>query len=298
MPAVRISAKAFNDPRFALLSSLPPLSPIMAGIARMIPVWSWCTEKHVHVLPAEIVNALLGDPYGADVLLKADLAEQVEGGLRIKGTAGMIEWVEGLRGVGVRRRARYSAQRATRLASAQKPGAEIRSDGSSPIELRLGAALDRALRGGVVAVRQRNIGPYRVDFAIDCKDKRLVVEADGKDWHSSPEQVERDRIRDEYLRGHGWDVMHFTGSEIHRDAPRCAARVVDAIGAAIPARPKRTKAQKRAAKERRKAGKRGNRHGIESTRQRLAAAESERSAAERDNLPDDFLRPLSCNLAE
>lgn len=90
----------------------------------------------------------------------------------------------------------------------------------TPIEARLyGAMRDR----GLAPIAQYGIGKFRVDFAFT--DVRLIVECDGRPWHDP----ERDRRRDEALRRKGWEPLHFTGSEIHRDAPACAAIVVREI---------------------------------------------------------------------
>jgi DNA helicase II / ATP-dependent DNA helicase PcrA len=86
----------------------------------------------------------------------------------------------------------------------------------TPIE----ALLYRAMRDrGLAPVAQYGIGKYRADFAFT--DVRLVVECDGRPWHDP----DRDRRRDAALRRSGWEPIHFTGSEITRDAATCAAAV-------------------------------------------------------------------------
>jgi DNA helicase-2/ATP-dependent DNA helicase PcrA len=86
----------------------------------------------------------------------------------------------------------------------------------TPIE----AILFRAMRErGLAPIAQYGIGRYRADFAFP--DVRLVVECDGRPWHDP----DRDRERDAALRRKGWEPLHFTGSEISRDAAACAARV-------------------------------------------------------------------------
>lgn len=85
----------------------------------------------------------------------------------------------------------------------------------TPIEAQLWAAMREA---GLAPVAQYGIGPYRADFAFT--DARLVVECDGRQWH----EPERDKRRDQALRRRGWEPLHFTGSEIHRDSAGCVAR--------------------------------------------------------------------------
>jgi DNA helicase-2/ATP-dependent DNA helicase PcrA len=94
----------------------------------------------------------------------------------------------------------------------------------TPIEALLFDAL-RAL--GLAPVSQYGIAKYRADFALT--DVRLVVECDGRPWHDP----ERDRRRDEALRRVGWEVIHFTGSEITRDAAACAAQVQREVAARL-----------------------------------------------------------------
>jgi very-short-patch-repair endonuclease len=47
-------------------------------------------------------------------------------------------------------------------------------------------------------------GRYRVDFLAN---EWLVIEIDGAAYHSSPEAIERDRVRDEYFEGLGYSVV-------------------------------------------------------------------------------------------
>ncbi|MCF7483336.1 DUF559 domain-containing protein [Vibrio sp. J1-1] len=64
---------------------------------------------------------------------------------------------------------------------------------------------------------------YRVDFIL--RDARLIIELDGHAYHSSPEQLEKDAIRQRYLTRSGYTVIRFTGREINRDAKGCVDEV-------------------------------------------------------------------------
>jgi very-short-patch-repair endonuclease len=64
---------------------------------------------------------------------------------------------------------------------------------------------------------------YRVDFIL--KDARLIIELDGHTYHSSPEQLEKDAIRQRYLSRAGYTVIRFTGREINRDPAACVHEV-------------------------------------------------------------------------
>lgn len=105
----------------------------------------------------------------------------------------------------------------------------------SPIETILAVAI-LAQHGGDVELRahgdgfgpqwtlipQYPFGRYRADFALRHADGRLFfVECDGRDFHSSPEQVEYDASRDEEMISAGHQVFRFTGAEIHHSAVAC-----------------------------------------------------------------------------
>ncbi len=108
----------------------------------------------------------------------------------------------------------------------------------SPIEIQLLAALRNALPTGIMLWCQVVIGNYSADFVAISSRKRIVIEADGKDWHTSDEQRSYDRRRDEFMRGKGYDVIRFTGSDIYRDPSGCASRVRDLFRATKVSKPK------------------------------------------------------------
>jgi len=62
--------------------------------------------------------------------------------------------------------------------------------------------------------RQKVIGNYIVDFY--CASGRIVVELDGSQ-HYTEEGQESDRIRDEYLKGLGMQVLRYTNLDIRRN---------------------------------------------------------------------------------
>jgi very-short-patch-repair endonuclease len=70
---------------------------------------------------------------------------------------------------------------------------------------------------------QHQIRQFRVDFAV--VERRLVVELDGHDYHSTKEQRGADASRDRILTGWGWTVLRYTGSEIHSDVHACVGEV-------------------------------------------------------------------------
>lgn len=127
---------------------------------------------------------------------------------------------------------------------------EIGSSCESPIEEALGAeillAAERAgivLRlcttvdlsnqdDGLILVPQFRWSVYRSDWAImkNLPDaSALLIECDGKEFHSSPEQIVHDLKKDAAALDRGFLTLRFSGSEIYRQPRQCAARVLEAI---------------------------------------------------------------------
>ena len=59
--------------------------------------------------------------------------------------------------------------------------------------------------------RQKIIGDYIVDFY--CPGARLVIEVDGGQ-HYGPEEMAKDRVRDQYLREQGLNVLRFSDRDV------------------------------------------------------------------------------------
>lgn len=84
------------------------------------------------------------------------------------------------------------------------------------LERLLDALLDR-VRGLPRRRRQAALpgwehGDARVDVLVD--DWRLIVEADGRRWHTRVTDFERDRWRDNVATTQGYDVLRFTYSQL------------------------------------------------------------------------------------
>lgn len=80
---------------------------------------------------------------------------------------------------------------------------------------------------------QISVGNYRFDFVANG---RQVIEIDGASWHSSPEQIERDRIRDEYSVKQGYSVLRIP-AKIVFNTPSIA---IDQVKAALVGTPNYT----------------------------------------------------------
>lgn len=78
---------------------------------------------------------------------------------------------------------------------------------------------------------------YRVDFLYDseqcgntsCKPCKLVIECDGHNFHSSKKQIMHDNERDMDFKKAGYEIIHFSGSQIFEDPFKCANETIDYI---------------------------------------------------------------------
>lgn len=103
---------------------------------------------------------------------------------------------------------------------------ETRELCESPIELLLYDTMKELFQPNVITIiPQYEIYHYRADFLLRYNYKRIIVEADGSDWHSSLKQKRYDKKRDDYLRQRGYGVMRFTGSEIVKNSKKCATAI-------------------------------------------------------------------------
>ncbi|GCE04710.1 endonuclease domain-containing protein [Dictyobacter aurantiacus] len=68
---------------------------------------------------------------------------------------------------------------------------------------------------------------YYADFAHI--ESRTIIEIDGAAYHTSPEQIERDQRRQEYLESLGWTVIRFTAKQVYSDPVRTVLRAARAI---------------------------------------------------------------------
>lgn len=74
---------------------------------------------------------------------------------------------------------------------------------------------------------------YYADFYFNSSDKcfvkaekdiKLIVECDGHEFHEkTKEQVERGNERDLNLRMNGYDIIHFSGSQIYKNPKKCVS---------------------------------------------------------------------------
>jgi len=63
---------------------------------------------------------------------------------------------------------------------------------------------------------QKQVGPWLVDFYLPARN--LVIECDGKYWHSRPEVVRRDAQKNGWLSKHGYALLRLGEDAIRADA--------------------------------------------------------------------------------
>ncbi|MDR6587411.1 DUF559 domain-containing protein [Agrobacterium tumefaciens] len=84
---------------------------------------------------------------------------------------------------------------------------------------------------GIELDMQTEYKPYRLDFLVN---KWLVVEVDGAAWHSSPEAVERDGIRDEFFKVKGFSVLRIPAKVVFNTPTKAVEMVRAAIARGRP----------------------------------------------------------------
>lgn len=93
---------------------------------------------------------------------------------------------------------------------------------TSPLEEKMYLEMKRrkieAERQLYVKVDQQK---YCLDFGVFCKKGSIDIECDGEKYHSLPEALTRDRIRNNQLTSYGWQVLRFPGKEINKNLNEC-----------------------------------------------------------------------------
>ena len=102
---------------------------------------------------------------------------------------------------------------------------------STDAERRLWYRLRSRQIDGAKFVRQGPIGPYVVDFV--CRDKRIVIEVDGGQHADS----DRDRIRDQWLREHNYQVLRFWNNDVLSNTNSVLEVIASALQAERPPHP-------------------------------------------------------------
>ncbi|WP_157573929.1 DUF559 domain-containing protein [Nocardia jejuensis] len=86
----------------------------------------------------------------------------------------------------------------------------------------------RALRDrGLTLLANHPIGPFRVDFVDEAS--RVIVEIDGREFHSAPAVFRLDRRRQNALLLNGWLVLRYAASDIFQSLDACAEETVEVV---------------------------------------------------------------------
>lgn len=101
----------------------------------------------------------------------------------------------------------------------------------SPIELMLGAQLQVDLPAGYALRPQWRFQRWRMDFAITTSAgvACAFVECDGKEFHSTPEQIANDEAKNLAAARTGIPLWRFSGAQIHRDTARCVQTIIQRL---------------------------------------------------------------------
>lgn len=88
----------------------------------------------------------------------------------------------------------------------------------------------------IIANGNKYYADFLVEYADDgsgqCPDQELnlIIECDGHEFHkATKEQVKHDNQRDYDLKISGYDVLHYSGSQIFEDPLKCAKEIYDYI---------------------------------------------------------------------
>ena len=94
-------------------------------------------------------------------------------------------------------------------------------------ERRLWSGLRDRRLNGLKFRRQKQIGPYFVDFV--CMEAKLIVEADGNQHHEE-DRAWYDYRRTKYLEADGYKVLRFTNFDVLKHPTEVLARIAEAAG--------------------------------------------------------------------
>jgi helicase len=65
--------------------------------------------------------------------------------------------------------------------------------------------------------QQYQVGSYRIDIVVHCKDQKIAIECDGEKYHSTDEQIANDEKRQAALERAGWRFIRIRGSAYFSD---------------------------------------------------------------------------------
>lgn len=92
---------------------------------------------------------------------------------------------------------------------------------------------DGLRRAGIKAADQHYVlsgkKRYCLDFAVFCRRGSIAIECDNKKAHASRYQREKDRMKNAFLRRHGWIVVRLPERDIVSDSKKCILKIKEAV---------------------------------------------------------------------
>lgn len=117
----------------------------------------------------------------------------------------------------------------TSLKSLLRAGDILELYGVAPTEQIVESGLHRL---GIKTERELTISKegkrYRLDLAVFCRRGRIAIECDNRKAHSGA-QTGKDKMKDRFLRRHGWQLVRLTESDITERLDDCLGQVVRTV---------------------------------------------------------------------
>lgn len=70
---------------------------------------------------------------------------------------------------------------------------------------------------------------FRLDFAIFCRKGKIAIECDNRKAHSNSLQKEKDKIKDEYLKNDGWEIIRLKENAVLSKLDSCLLKIQKTI---------------------------------------------------------------------
>lgn len=113
----------------------------------------------------------------------------------------------------------------TSLKSLLKAGDILELYGVAPTEQIVERGLHRL---GIKTEKELTISKdgkrYRLDLAVFCRNGRIAIECDNRKAHSGA-QLEKDKLKDKFLKRNGWQLVRLTESDITERLDYCLGQV-------------------------------------------------------------------------
>lgn len=96
----------------------------------------------------------------------------------------------------------------------------------------------KGFRNRLSVYPQKQIGHYRVDFLIVCrnlnKTNQIIIELDGHDFHDKDKhQRSYEKARDRFLINSGYKVFHYTGSDVVSNPHHVVFEVIKSLNVPV-----------------------------------------------------------------